>query len=92
MAVMEAMSFSLPPVVSRIGGLPELVHDGTNGSLFTPGDPQDLADRLVALAQSPELRRTLGDAARADIVAHHQLSRIVDQFADAMLQAPTAGR
>lgn len=86
MAVMEAMSFTLPPVVSRIGGLPELVHDDVNGFLFNPGDPQSLAGRLISLAQSPELRRTMGSAAHADIVEHHQLHAIVDQFADAVLK------
>lgn len=86
LAVMEAMSFGLPVVVSRIGGLPELVHDGSNGFLFTPSNAADLSEKLVRLAKSAELRHRLGTAGRADIAAHHQLQDTVDRYVKAVLE------
>ena len=58
-AALEAMACELPVAASRVGGLPQIV-DESVGTLFNPGDPADLAGRLVAL-----LRRTdLGEVGR----------------------------
>jgi glycosyltransferase involved in cell wall biosynthesis len=43
--VLEALATGLPVVAPRVGGLPELVHDG-NGLLAEPGDPAALARRI----------------------------------------------
>lgn len=41
-----ALAFGRPVVASAVGALPEVVHDGVNGLLVPPGDPQALADAL----------------------------------------------
>lgn len=46
LVVSEAMSHGLPIIASRIGGLPELIDEGSTGSLFEPGDHETLT-RLV---------------------------------------------
>jgi glycosyltransferase involved in cell wall biosynthesis len=62
-ALLEAMARGLPIVVSRVGGVPEVVTDGTDAVLVEPGDPALLADRLSQLVEDPEQRRKLGEAA-----------------------------
>ncbi|WP_284244731.1 glycosyltransferase family 4 protein [Methylobacterium haplocladii] len=49
----EAMAYGIPPVVSEIGGLPEVVEDGVTGWLVPPGDSAALAQRLTALVTDP---------------------------------------
>jgi glycosyltransferase involved in cell wall biosynthesis len=64
-ALLEAMACARPVVASRTGGIPDVVEDGVSGMLITPGDALGLAGALAALERDPELRRTLGKAARA---------------------------
>ncbi|GAA2839129.1 hypothetical protein GCM10010505_72740 [Kitasatospora aburaviensis] len=63
-ALMEAMTSGLPSVVTRVGGMPEVLDDGEQGLLVPPGDPAALAAALGRLAGDPPLRDRLGAAAR----------------------------
>lgn len=49
LVVLEARAAGCPVVAPRIGGLPELVEDGRDGFLYTPGDATALAGALLRL-------------------------------------------
>ncbi|MFD8599557.1 glycosyltransferase [Kitasatospora sp. NPDC059646] len=63
-ALMEAMASGLPSVVTRVGGMPEVLDDGVEGRLVAPGDPARLAAALDGLAADRGLRERMGAAAR----------------------------
>ena len=65
-AALEAMSCQVPVAASRVGGLPEIV-DETVGTLFEPANPEDLAQKLVALLRRPDLSEH-GKRARERVV------------------------
>ena len=67
--LMEALGSAVPVVATQVGGVSELVEDGSNGFVVRPGDVESLADRLVELVADPELRQRLGDAGRAKVAA-----------------------
>jgi glycosyltransferase involved in cell wall biosynthesis len=69
--VYEYMAAGLPLVASRVGQLAELIQDRVNGLLCPPGDAVALAAALEELRNDPELRRRLGEAARATVVREH---------------------
>jgi glycosyltransferase involved in cell wall biosynthesis len=54
--------------------LPEIV-DESVGTLFRPADPEDLAEKLVALLNRSDLAET-GRRARARVVDHWSLERL----------------
>jgi glycosyltransferase involved in cell wall biosynthesis len=61
-SILEAMAAGLAVVASDVGGVSELVVDGTTGLLVPPADPDALAAALDRLLADPELRRRLGAA------------------------------
>jgi glycosyltransferase involved in cell wall biosynthesis len=66
-AIMEAMAMSLPVVVTRAGGVPELVDDGHDGVFVPPDAPAAIADAIEVVARDPALARRLGENARRTI-------------------------
>jgi glycosyltransferase involved in cell wall biosynthesis len=63
MALLEAMALGLPVVAAEVGGIPEQVASGS-GVLVAPEDVDALVRAVLRLADSPELRDSLGAAAR----------------------------
>ena len=55
-AVIEAMAAGLPVIVTRVGGMPDLVSDGFNGLLIEAGRADQIVDALEILSSKPELR------------------------------------
>jgi D-inositol-3-phosphate glycosyltransferase len=67
---LEALSCGVPVVAGRAGGLPEIVHDGENGVLVEPADPDALADTIQGLIEDPARRSALAAAARASALPY----------------------
>ena len=63
-ALIEAMALGKPAVVTRVGGLPEVVEDGKSGYIVPPNRPDELARRIVTLLQDGVLRESFATAAR----------------------------
>ncbi|MGZ8512761.1 MAG: glycosyltransferase [Candidatus Limnocylindria bacterium] len=61
-SLLEAMARRVPVMASAVGGIPEVVTDGVDGLLVTPGDPGALAAAATRLLTDRELRGRLGDA------------------------------
>ena len=80
LAVMEAMSLRRVVVASRIGGLPELVIEGTTGLLAPAGDAEALGQCLLQLVRDEGLRLRMGEAGYREIMAGHQLDQTVGQY------------
>ncbi len=77
-ALIEAMAAGVPVVATRVGGTPDLLGDGARGRLVPPADPDALADAIVAaLARSKEASARV-EAARAYVMAHHSVERLLD--------------
>lgn len=79
LSILEAMRSGLPVVATRVGGVPELVQDGTTGRLVEPGNPADLAMAMQALADDPALRQRLGEAGRKRYETHFSIDRLRDR-------------
>jgi glycosyltransferase involved in cell wall biosynthesis len=63
-ALLEAMAYGKPIVATRVGGIPDVLADGTEGMLVPPGDVAALADAVATLVGDPDRAWRLGRAAK----------------------------
>jgi glycosyltransferase involved in cell wall biosynthesis len=60
MSMLEAMSHTIPVVCTPVGGVPDVIVDGTNGLIVEPGSPGSVAAGIVRLFRDSELAGTIG--------------------------------
>jgi glycosyltransferase involved in cell wall biosynthesis len=76
-SLIEAMAAGRAVAATRVGGVPDLVQDGVTGRLVPPDAPDALAQAVVDLLRDPDLRRALGQAARARVLPAFAAARLV---------------
>jgi len=54
-----AFAFGRTVIVSSVGSIPEIVKNGENGLLVSPGNTNELADKMIELANNDDLRLKL---------------------------------
>jgi len=80
-AAQEALASGVPVVAASAGGLLDLVSPGQNGLLFHPGSAENLRTSVSVLVADPDLRRSMGVAARQSVEGR-SWSVIGDQLID----------
>jgi glycosyltransferase involved in cell wall biosynthesis len=80
-ALLEAMSHSLPVLTTPVGGIPEVVESDRNGIMVAPGDVEAIELALEKLLQSSTERQRLGAAARATIAERYSLDSTIERLA-----------
>jgi glycosyltransferase involved in cell wall biosynthesis len=78
--VLEAMSFGLPVVSTRVDGIPEAVVDGTSGLLVPPSAPEALASAIAGVLDDPDTRARMGAAGAAIVAERFGLGRMADEI------------
>jgi glycosyltransferase involved in cell wall biosynthesis len=64
LTLLEATACGRPIVVTDIGGVREVVKDGSTGFVVPPGDASAIADAMEKLAADPAMSEQFGDSAR----------------------------
>lgn len=76
--LLEAMDHSLPLLVSDSGAAHEVA--GSSGITFRTGDEVDLSNKLIQLAEDPELRKKLGREGPIRVDQHFRLDSMVKDY------------
>jgi glycosyltransferase involved in cell wall biosynthesis len=82
MSLIEAMACGTPVIGSRIGGIPQVIDDGRDGFLVTPGDVNDLATRCCQLLADPERAGEMGAEGRRKVLQNYTWKARVDRYED----------
>ncbi|MEQ8268829.1 MAG: glycosyltransferase [Parvibaculum sp.] len=89
-SLLEAMSYGVVPIVSRVSGVEDMVTEGGSGFLFEAGDIEGFKAALTrALALDDPGYAGMSRAARAVLAARFSMESVADQHVD--LYARIAG-
>jgi len=80
-AVLEGLAAGLPMIVTDVGGNAEAVIDGECGRVVPARDPVALSDAVRALANSPDARSRMGEAARVRAASLYSIEACVARYA-----------
>jgi len=74
------MAAAKPVVITRAGGMPQLVRQGDTGLIVPSGDPEALAAALTELVADADRRRKLGISGRRLAETEFSLEKMLDSI------------
>jgi glycosyltransferase involved in cell wall biosynthesis len=82
LALMEAMASGLPIIATRVGGVPDLVEQGSTGWLVGPRDFEAVASQVTRLFEVPGVAQQMGRQARMRALERFSIGDSVERTAD----------
>jgi len=79
-AVLEAMQNGKPVIVTRAGGVPELVDEGRTGIVIEPDSHEALAQATLEMLKSPERARQMGQNAKLLVEERYRWETIAGRY------------
>lgn len=67
MAILETMGAGIPNLTTKVGGIPEVIRSGENSLLASPGDLDEMLEKLLFFLSVPRLQNDLSQEARLTI-------------------------
>jgi glycosyltransferase involved in cell wall biosynthesis len=80
LVLLEAMARGRPIVASAVGGVPDVIQDGVNGTLVPPGDAAALAAALEQLHRKADRAFRMGHIAAQTVREHYTWHAVVEGF------------
>ncbi len=75
-AIIEALASGIPVVATSVGGVPDLIQEGTNGHLVPPRSPQATANAVLSILHDPEKWEAMRSAARTSVTPRHSVATL----------------
>ena len=80
LAALEAMACEVVPIVTRVGGLPEVIEEGKTGFLADVGDVDTMARHAIDLLNDDSRLKAMGKACRESARDRFGASKIIPQY------------
>jgi glycosyltransferase involved in cell wall biosynthesis len=77
--ILEAMACGLPIIASRVGGIPDILTNDTNGYLVEVKDTNDLANKILLLLSDGVLRKKISDNNR-QLVKKYSWENVISEL------------
>ncbi len=79
LVMLESMAMAKPIIVTRTGGMPEVIQDGINGFVVPVGDFDALAYRIIRVLDNELLARRLGNTGRQILESQYTKRKVTWQ-------------
>lgn len=76
---LEAMSFSLPVIATRVSAIPEVVMDGDTGILVSPRNVPELTTAMLWMIENPDNRLKMGEQGKERVKRMFPVNMMVDK-------------
>ena len=90
-SMLEAMSYCLPPIATRHGGIPEAVDHDVEGILLSDERPETLASAVERIVSDPDQYTAMSNASRKRVIASFStrisIEKLEAAYRDAMEKA-----
>ncbi len=80
--MLQAMSMGRPVIATRVGGVHQVVRDHDTGLLVPPSNSEALASSILELLDDPEKARSIGHAARVEVMREFSVQQMVSKTAN----------
>jgi glycosyltransferase involved in cell wall biosynthesis len=82
----EAMKVGKPVIGTKSGGTKELILDGFNGYLYSPGDYKELAQKILWYYKHPEIAKQMGENGKNWATAQFNQERYIREIMALLMQ------
>jgi len=79
-SILEAMASGKPVVATRVGSVPETVHEGRTGYLVAPGNAGEMAAKVLDLLGDPARAQAFGQAGQREVLEHWSVEKMVKGY------------
>jgi Glycosyltransferase len=80
MTILETMAYGIPNISTNIASIPEVIENGENGYMITPGDIEELKRYLTVLCADKDLRIDLSKRSWADMTERFAIDAHINQL------------
>ncbi|WP_181391796.1 glycosyltransferase [Methanospirillum lacunae] len=80
LTILEARACKIPVIASNVCAIPEQIIDGVSGFLYSPGDYQDLSEKILMLLQDSELASQFAERAYSDILSRYTVEIMAESY------------
>lgn len=80
MTILETMAAGIPNISTNIASIPEVIKDGENGYMITPGDIDSLVEKLRFLIDDKQLRENFSKASFELVNSNFSLDHNIEKL------------
>ncbi len=79
-SILESMSFGVPVIANKTGGISEIIDHGINGILINEVEPKKLANEIMKLSDNAHVNNILGEAAFKKVKTIFKKSTMLSKY------------
>lgn len=80
LTIIESFAYGKPVIATNIPGNNELVSEGKNGLLISPGDFEELSNKIIELCNSPSEIKRMGENALSDYKEKYSYDAFIERY------------
>lgn len=84
--ILEAMAFGIPIVATNVGGVIEIMENGVNGFLVKPGNPDQIAQKVLFLFNNKDMIKMISNNNKKLVKQQHNWEKIAIKLENVYLK------